>query len=115
VGKIILKQRARQIAEKAVRQLALGGGAGHQAIASRAQRRGTLRLKLPGVFENDDAERRLQPKVGLTHDGSERIAELRELAEGLGGWLAAVVADGFEGTQSGFDPLGFGEGVGWHK
>jgi hypothetical protein len=59
-------------------------------------------------LEDNDAEGRFELQFGLAENSTEGVAELRELAEGLDGAAAAIVADGFEGTEPGADPVRLG-------
>ncbi len=88
--------------------MTFGGGAGHQAVAAVNDARRTLRSHILSALEDNDAQGRVEPKVRLAHRRSERKAELLELAQGLRGRLAAAIADRFEGSETGLDPLLFG-------
>ncbi len=57
------------------------------------------------VFKYDDAQRRIQPKILLSHRIAQRVTELFELAECLVCGRAAIVADRLGRTELRPNPL----------
>ena len=69
----------------------------------------TLRGHFLRIFENEDSQRRIHPKICLAHGGTQRKTELFELAERLNRRRASIVADCFKWTQLRPNPLIGGE------
>lgn len=75
-------------------------------IAAHANAIASLRGHFTRVAKYENAQRRIHPQIGLTHGGTQCVAELFELAESLNGGRAAIVADRLKRTELSSNPIG---------
>ena len=95
-GKVVFEQCPCEFTQQAGRQLALYSGAGHDTVTPGVQGYRTLRLHIPGILENNDAQRRVKPEFGLAQNSTQCEAELGKLTQRLGCGISAIIADRFK-------------------